>query len=312
MRAALFSSWDDELDENGNHGGLLRARIDGLAEEAATDFKALVHLLPELTTATNNNVYSFSYFLAKRDEKYEFFDAVRQAYLDAGAHARTSLLSGYLRGIFEKDRTKWEQVVSDMARDDRFIPRLGEFVWSSGSSESIFNRLLTEFETGRLPLHQLRYCVLVARSSKIDEPSVLRFLELLLASGTSEANSLAVEVIDGYFCEKGKEKPLPEEAVYRVLSNIPSDHRQMDDYHWAIIASQFVKQHRERSFALFHTVLEKAASNRSALALSDRFSRGVISEIINSDPSAVLDDTDIVVLRSTFVTSTFSFVLFET
>jgi MerR family regulatory protein len=284
-RAVLFGNWDDNVDENGIVSDSLDLRIDGLAAEAVSDFKTLALLLPELTTATNNNIYSFSYSLAKRDEKDEFLTSIQQAYLDAGADAQTFLLCGYLRGIFEKNPTKWEKVASDLVADDRFITRLGELMWSSGCSETIFNRLLIEFQRGRLPLNQLRYCTLFARSGKIDQPSVLRFVDLLLTSGTPKAYGIAVDVIGGYFCEKDREKPLPEEAVYRLLSNITSEHGQLDDYHWAIIGSQFVKQHRERSFELFHTVLEKAANDRSPQGLPDRFSREVLSEIIKSDPA---------------------------
>ena len=144
--------WEEVHGANEEVKSIAVTKISELAMGAINNPEYLEDSIDWLLSKEAELAYNFGNALAAQDEEYKLYEYLLKSLLDR-IHVEgitTLLLSGYLRGMFDRSKQRWEtEAIRHL--DSDYLELCGlDIVWRSGLSETIVLRILSLAKEGRL------------------------------------------------------------------------------------------------------------------------------------------------------------------
>lgn len=249
---------EDRHSFNGEVVDKARPEIERLALEAMEEPAKLVAEMSWLVTRRAEAGHRFGYELGKRDLGSLALHDIFMAQENAGQDETLDFFGGYLRAVFEREPTTWEELMDSVARNPLRSNWVVSLTWHSGSlSKRASNRILKLIRRGLvLPetLGMFRYGGLVCSLESEDLDS---WVSLLLEHDEPRSTSTALDLLVMYF--EGKE--LPREPALSVISH-PSWFRQTDShlpshdaYWWSDVAETLCNRFHDATLQIADLIL---------------------------------------------------------
>ncbi len=290
-RHVLNSNWDEDHSLDGDtlkEEKRPLKRVKDLVKQLADDQDLLTSYLPRFVTASGHRLPHFGVELAKALATNELDAQVLDAAANAGKDVKAEFVGGYLAGVRESDRARWEHLILGFL-DNSSLRNFGiECVWRSGISEKILRKMLTLYAERSISSRAFGRMWLSAREDGISQGLVDEIVQALLDRASGNSLAVCVELVQDYFVHKSKgekAKPLPEDLTFKLLTSaalLEKDLESMSGYHWHEIAKQFRTQYPERDLELFSVILG-STHNLSRLRSMSYPSR-IIDEIVKDHP----------------------------
>ncbi len=277
-----LSGYNDHFDENGRNEDTYNQRIKNLASEAVLNSDLVKKELPNLITEVNRVVFQFGKDIGECDSEKSLLMPIIDAYRQNPVNASSLFLGGYLKAIFESSPTQWEEIVFGLISDITFCKLIGMFIRDSGFTDTSIEQLLSEYDAGKLDIDSL-LC--------FHHSQGLKSLKLVniqkLAERFEKAGKIlnALELLEDIYCNKKAPKKLPEDLTMRLLKaiNVSPPCHSIHEYHWNILAEQFISQFPKRKCEVFQAVLDKSSKDIGCFH-SDNSTFKIIQGIIASCP----------------------------
>lgn len=287
-RFVKFVTWEDYHDDEHSRSSLVESNLDELADEAVSNPALLRKELSWLVCEASNPAYSFGFRLSGRDPELRLFPEVLAEY--AAQHPKTSplFLGGYLAAVFRRDARSWESVMMELAENSVTADRFSDFVISSGMTDAVARQVIVQCRNGTQSRQLLERWWFDSLLSTLTTDVVRDLIELQLEGGSAQLWSNAVQMCHTFFLEKGQEKPLPEELVFRLLTHDSmTNGRAMHNagYYWSNLARAFLRQHPGRIWNLFQNVLSVGVREWSVLGDLNFHGGGILTELLREDPT---------------------------
>jgi hypothetical protein len=194
QRFAGMELSDKELAEDGKSESRTIDIIRELAQEALNDLEKFRPELSWLVTSDARNGYRFGYELAQLDVQLSAWPAIEASFHESGPAADDFFLGGYLRAVFERDRTRWEGLLSKltahMSRPE-VLPRL---VWRSGISEAMAALILEWAQDGKIQPKSLEIFSGGRATAGLSDAAFGKWLSYLVNVGTLSAATTATHL----------------------------------------------------------------------------------------------------------------------
>jgi hypothetical protein len=285
---------EDQFDEEGKEVDKVQPKIEELAEQAVKDIALLEQELPWLVTPEAQNGFRFGYELGKRDTGFKILPLLLETQRNTLSKGTAYFLGGYLRALFEKNQSMWEEQLEAIAKDEKLNLMLPEFTWRSGMTDRAALRLLELAQKGIIAFEHFSMFGVGGVMKDLSEEVYQRLCTFLLEHEKYAAIRIALDLHFFYYIHKIPKQPLPRELTLRLLTHkslfqkLETGRRgQMDEYHWTGIGKAFVQAFPEKALDLADTILEHF--NKDGTILEGFFSptHSVINEIIKKYPVEV-------------------------
>ena len=140
----LFVNGEQHSEEDRNR------KIKDLAKRTYEDIHEFQSNLPWLVTGRAGNGYLFGYEIGKLDVGRKLLPEILQARRTAPEeiHPNQYFLGGYLRAIYEADSRAWENLLNELAKEEKFLPLIPELVWRGGITDNAVLQLINLMEKG--------------------------------------------------------------------------------------------------------------------------------------------------------------------
>ena len=230
--------------------------------------------------------YHFACCLSLRDADRTFLGPILDEF-SAQDEAALTFLSGYLAGIFDRDSTEWESVLTRLTNQSSVSSRFSDIVIASGLTDSMARMVVAHCRNGAQGVERLDRWWFSPRLQQLS-PGVaeeLVALQLDDARGTTWGN--AVQMCHEYFLENRKGELLPEELVFRLLTSsaMAADRTTHSvAYYWSRLAARFIEQYPARKWEFFRAVLTASASGSSTLLDLNTNQEQVLTSLLQEEP----------------------------
>jgi len=285
-RFVKFLTWDDAHGDDGHDGNRINLMLDTLADQAAGDVALLRSQLPWLVQEASNAAYCFAFRLSQRDLTQRLLDPILSHYA-AGSKCETTLLAGYLAGIFARDVRKWETLLEQMADNPSLGECFSDIVIASGISDSMAKMVIVHCRSGKQSIERLERWWFARQLTTLSQETIADLISLHLENPTGRSWSNAVHIYHSFFIEGDKAKILPEEMTFTLLLHSAmgqgfSAHEA--GYYWSRIASAFLVQYPARKWDFFRELIRVGA--REWRTLSDLNTQGesLVTDLLRQDP----------------------------
>lgn len=281
---------EDRFDEQGNQVDQVQTHIEELARIAIENSHLLEPELSWLITNEAQNGYRFGYELAKRDTQFSLLPTLLEAQKHAQKSPSVFFLSGYLRILFEKERSRWEDLADLLAKDMVLRAWLTELTLRTGLTDRGAMRLLKLAEENVIDIAQLRFFSAGRSIQLLTEDIFQRWIQFLQDYPHPYALPIAIDLYAVYYVDKESKQRLPKQLTLTLLTHEawikPGQDVQfdiMDYYHWTEVGKTFVQTYPETSMALANWILEYFGAVGTIL---DRFSEttSVLSSVMERSP----------------------------
>ena len=281
---------EDRFDEQGNQVDQVQSHIEELARTAIENPHLLESELSWLVTNEAQNGYRFGYELAKRDTQFSLVPTLLEAQRRAEKSPSIFFLGGYLRVLFDEERSQWEDLADLLAKDTVLRIWLTELTWRAGLTDRGAQRLLKLAEENVINIAQLRFFSAGRSIQVLSEDIFQRWMQFLQGHSHPYALPIALDLYDVYYVDVESKHRLPEQLTLTLLTHeawispvqgVKFD--LMDYYHWAEVGKAFVEAYPEASIALAIWMLEHFGAIGTIL---DRFSEtaSVLSSVMEYNP----------------------------
>jgi len=274
-----------------DHEAVREEKIKELAKESQ-DVSKLKTQLNWLVTSDAKYGYVFGQELSKLDESHSLLSIILDVQRNAKDNGSGFFLSGYLLIIFEKDQKKWNEIMTEISKDEKLIRFFSELAWRSGITDEIGQLLLDMIKTDKIQVNELGQFVLGGVVNKLSPEIVTKWIEYMLQTNDQKVLHNAINLYNSFFVHR-KEKTLDPELTLRLLSNEVfmgnksiQTYDTMVDFYWEQIGLLFVKQYPERSLELADKMLESMGS-RSSIVSSHSQALTVLDKISSDFPNEV-------------------------
>ncbi|MBN1594047.1 MAG: hypothetical protein JW941_12460 [Candidatus Coatesbacteria bacterium] len=276
---------EEDLDDKHNIKPEVTQALKALAREAAENRELLDRELNWLLTEDAIYGYSFGYELAQNDPSQRLLASLFDAQASVIEKPSLSLLSGYLRFLYEKRRNDWEGHLDKLFKNETYRRWIPPLTWRSGLTNRAVRRVLTLSEFAGVPLETFYAYGRPAGFNTISERVFKKWIASLLGSGRDSAISAALGLFRLFYLEREDRKQLPQRLTARLLSHpsfLETGNRPLNgrdsllEYEWADVGREYVKQHAERALAL-------------GKALLRHLGKGIILERLDSEALSVLN-----------------------
>lgn len=271
-------------------------RIEELAARSLKNREEFFKNLSWIVTKKASNGHLFGYHLGKQDKEMSLLPIILEARMNApsGNQPNQYFLGGYFRAVYEDDSSTWEKLFFQFSTDDRFLPFLPELAWRAGHTDVMIEHLLTLIEENKVDpasLDHFRYGVSVR---EFGEPTLRKFVRLLLSRKEKFASSIALDVFARYCTEKDSGHDIMKDIALEILTDFSffneSDRsgNVMDRYLWAKVAEQFLDMFgsdKEATLRIGRLMLHSMGNQGSILDQIDKHIRKVLLRISEMYPN---------------------------
>jgi len=281
-RIVHLSGWDDRYDGKSRDEVQFNQCVRELAIEAAESDEGFHDVLRGLVRGTNNVVFQFGREFSLHDEGRHLQDTI-EAYRSEAASVSDLFISGYLAAVFDKDPVEWEHVVRGLLNEEAFNNIIGSVIRNSGWSGDVILWLLNRYDSGAIDINCLLSFGYSRCLKELEESTLLAFMERI---AKTEHIAFVLELLDFVYCDKDKPRQLPESETMEILkmSGRANSRNQGVDYHWSVVADQFLKQFPSRRTELFEAALAMIEDRNWSLDEHNQ-AYAVLQSIIQADRS---------------------------
>jgi|GEM_PF-430584 len=256
---------EDKFDEGGERVDKAEKPIQELVRQVISDNELLKPELSWLVTPEAKSGYRFAYELGKQDKDFSLLSLLLDAQRAVAENENASdyFLGGYLKALFERDTSRWESLMDELAEDKILARWVSGLTWRSGVSDQAALRILSLAKKGVLKAYHFRVFGLGSVISNLSEDVFKQWIEFLLDSSENYATSIALDLYHFVYIRKDSKYTLPKELTLRLLTHTslftqPKEGRrdQMDDFHWQEIANRFIELYPDNSLDLIDVALK--------------------------------------------------------
>ena len=279
---------EDYYDQNGTRSYRVEAVIQDLAQQAVAEPSRLIPELEWLICDAPPPACWFAFQISRLDAEVKLLETILQAQLHAGERAKPDFLSGYLAGIFQRNRTSWETMILRLADHPEVRRLYAHLVVQSGMTEAVAQRAIELCEQDAFPIEQFQDWWFRPRLRELEEPTFLRLIELHLAKRTHGAWSNAVQCYHQYYCEEGTSRPLPDQATFQILAHpamVEEPSLNQISYYWSRIAAKFLDTFPSRTWDLLRALLNTCTGQWADLVDLNTTGESILTRIISMDPT---------------------------
>jgi hypothetical protein len=272
-----------------NSEKIRQEKVRQLAQESF-DLARLTPELKWLVTTKAKDGYFFGHELGVADNEQALLPLLLDAQRSAGQNRSVFFLSGYLAAVYEKNKTKWEELIHEISRDIMLSQHLIELSWRSGITDTIGSLILDLAREGKVSPKEFsvfRYGGVIERLS---EDIVKQWIHFLLKTNDQTAISIATELFYFYYIHR-QSRPLDRDLTFSILSNQSILNAQeagsaISGDTWAEIAKSFLKQYNDLGIELAEVILQNF-NRQSFFAFEERDILPVLDIIASNDPSSM-------------------------
>ena len=281
-------SWEDYHDNELNETHLVDKKLDELAVEVNDNPTLLISELPWLVCEDSGPAYSFAFRISKQDLNRSMLPTILEEQSRQGEASSTSFLSGYLAGIFERDKEEWEFVMIEISRAPATAGRFSDFVISSGMSDGMAKKVIEQCRYGLQKKDRLEHWWFTAKLQGLNADIINELIGLQFEDAVGALWSNAVHMCHAFYMDKGSEQEaLPENLTFRLLTaQAMADGRSAHSagYYWSRLARAFIDQFPQRKWEFLEHVLRAASKNWSVLCDLDTNEEQVLTCLLRDDP----------------------------
>jgi len=255
--------FEDDIDRDGLPIGEARNQIQQLAKDAIKNPALLRSELTWLLTDQANKAYFFGYELGKKDEILSLLPNLLKFIESKEEPINYSLINGYFRSIFERNREEWEKILDDLYKQEKYFELVFQLSQRSGVTDRSVLRILNLYKNGAITLKQLQDSYLGHRSQAMSEDTFNKWLKLLIETPRTEAIALILDFYFSYYVQHDSEKILPKELTLKLLTderlfrkNIEYKFSNMDSFYWYRIASKFFELYPNESITIVEIIFQ--------------------------------------------------------
>lgn len=287
-RYVLNTNWDEDIRRDGTEEKLPLKKTNELVKELVDNRELLEKHLPNFVTASGHRLPQFGAELAQALATSAFDADVLDAVANARSDANTEFAGGYLSGVREIDRERWERLILGLLADDARRDFGIECVWRSGVSEKVLRKMLELYTAKTVSSRAFARLWLGARQDGVPQELVEEIIEALLDGSDPESLAVAVELVHDYFVYKRKEgepKHLPENLAFRLITSAAMLQKEVDSmsgHRWHEIAERFRKQYPKRDIELFSAIIGNVHNLSRIRSMS--YPSQIADEIVKDHP----------------------------
>ena len=285
----------DPTDDWGRDGGISHTsseRIERLADEGVANPTLVFSELNKLCEDKTGNCFEFARNTGLKDVRDLFLERIVAWYLDGSHRGEPYFLLGYLSGLSERDRPKWEETAADLINHPLFLPWCAAIATSSEFSERIVEATVSIAERGEIDVSIFGHWINGRWLRRFPEPLFVRLQRLFLRDSSQFAIYLALTQCDQYYCDEGSSNILPDELVFELLTHhsvVGDESQHRSDYYWSRLAKRHVANYPSRSLAILSAVLKNLGEKSRFLQNCPHAADEVLPEIIRKNGPGDLD-----------------------
>lgn len=256
-RYVIDTSWQEERilrSETHQQAKLPNKRIQNLAKEYMDNLTVFSEYMPELLKANGHKLWELGEECGKlADEK---FDESVINYVATGSSINNGqFLGGYLSGICAHNTPHYENLIRCLLQND--ATRKISIDCISGLTEPIMRDILALFEDGELEPEALDGIAFTHKTTSLSADLSQQFIKALLRHADDTSFNVCIQHVHNYYFRENSTGDFPEDLVFKVLSNVPSDNNrdQMYSYYWDITAKGFLEKYPDRKLDLFNKII---------------------------------------------------------
>ena len=263
IRYVAMNLVEDHVDQEGKMTDVVPRQIGSLAEEAIARRELLEPELAWLVTGEAKEGYRLGYELAGRDPDLSLLPLVIQAQQNVEANPSLFLLGGYLRGLFERDEARWEELMDSLAENAVSRTWVPELTWRAGRpSDQAALRVLALVQKGVVHFGQLGMFAYGGASKSLSPDVFNQWIDTLLSHPEPQAAYIALDLYPFYYSVGDIHGDMPEQLTLRLLSHGAffegNEYRSQDtmtSYHWEAIGRAFVQRYPAQGLRLAEAML---------------------------------------------------------
>jgi hypothetical protein len=255
--------WEDEYDEKGKKTDTVKVQIERLAGAVIANTRLLETELNWLVTEEAQNGYAFGYELGKKDEGYPLLPQLLNAQRNAVAKSSEYFLGGYFRAVFEKNKKKWEDILDNVANDERLAQLVPNLVWRSGMSDKAAVLILNLAKQDVIKATNFGIFRYGRTVIQLSEPIFKKWIEFLISQTDTDSISIALDIYYSFYLFNKPKRKLPLQLTLRLLLHTSlfkkpdsGTRGQMDEYNWTKIAMKFIELYPRNSLKIAYKILE--------------------------------------------------------
>jgi len=285
-RVLTLSSVHERFDEA---SGLdeLPGRIGELAQETVEHPELFASVAGDLIQGASFGIYLFGHELGVRDKSRGLLRQIVDCQRATQAGATTHLLGGYLRCLYEAERTEWERVLRGLFGDPSLKAVAPQLVWRSGLTKTVFEEMLQTYDKGELDFSHFHMLMVTGTRQELDEEHVLGLLSRWLALPGDKSAEFPLHLLDWFYGSAEDLRRLPEQQVLDVLADDGVYSSQgFVGFIWARVIDRFLQQYPTHALAVFRIIVEQVFKSASVSFGSDHEVQAVAERIIKDNGQA--------------------------
>lgn len=266
-----------------------RKKIKELARESVDGDELRPHL-GRLVTADAKGGGEFGYELFLQDANESLLSDILAAQRNAGENGSGFFLSGYLAGIFKRDRERWNEIMHEVAEDEKLRRFLIELANRSGTTDEIGMLILDLVRDGRLPAEDLAG-ILPTFPNKPSPSVVQGWIEAMVEDGSLKSIASALRMFYSLFVRRKMANQnaglmlrlVTHDALFEKRCELMT--HPMTSYYWKANATELIERHGEESLRLCDKILENVDSSLPTSSWMEE----VLGNIASKYPNGVWD-----------------------
>ncbi|HEY5124531.1 MAG TPA: hypothetical protein VIK14_12430, partial [Ignavibacteria bacterium] len=283
---------EDEYDENGNRISKLDDKLKELSKIYIFEKKYLDNQLDWLFTKKAINSFQFGYFLSKLDEKYLIFNNLLEKLENIQGDFSLSLISGYLRGVFERDIKKRDSIIIEMIKDNNKIKWISEIICHSGLTDDMILLMIELLLDDKIKIKDFEYIRFGSVLQNISEEILSKLIETLVLKNNITSYSLCLNFIS-FYCEKVNANfSIPKELYIKILVNVinidihDKDYfYQLDDLYFEELSKKFIQIYPDEYYLITNKLIETFGLEKSITEHPHSHAINVLEDIIQKRPA---------------------------
>lgn len=266
----------------------IAAILDELASHYVSHHNELEANLGWLVRQKHNPAWLFGRKLCQFDKNGHLLMQIVGALVLAADKAETSLLCGYLCGIFDRSSVEWESTLKDLSEIPEFRRRFGSFIRNSGFSVRAVKMLTDHCRNGEVDVSEVVDLYSWDELKRLPTNDLFALVDLLCDKQCWHG---AIEISEEYFNDgrffQRTAPPIPFKRVADLLVGFAKDDKTKSSafgYHWSRLAKKLISQHPQRRHSFFERAIHEAAKLNFDLHEVEYGGDAMLSAYVKEEP----------------------------
>lgn len=289
QRFVIFQTWDEDYihktDGDIEESPVPDQRLAALAQELLNTPGLLEEHLPMLLQSEGLRIGKFGRHVALAAGADGIDARIFAAAQPIELSVKYGFVCGYLAGVREIDRARWETLALQMLQDTAHGKWRAVAVEASGSSPAILEKLLALYQEGAIDSTHFERVAQVGGRDDNSLDQVETVLRALLARPDQHSHQIAVRMASRRFCRETTAGRDPEGVVWQVLtqtSNFADASDGMDEHYWTGLAKRFRQRFPRHDLELLSIMISRTGSRPRLRAVGSMHE--IAAEICMADP----------------------------